>query len=663
VTGRARLAALVIVALAVAFTAAARADAHALLSSADPAPGSVLTRSPSQVVITFTEPPDPRVSSIKVLDTSGQTRAGADGKPEPVPGQPTALRIATPNLPNGVYTVSWRTLSKADGHLAAGAYSFGIGVSPANAPAPKAAIASSPRPSPLAVVARWAYLLGLVGLLGLAFTALTLLCATPPPGRLRRALVTAWLLAAVGTLGITETQRAAAHIPLGRVLSSSLGHGLLWRGAPLVAAGAVFLVVLRAPERRRRPATAVLMATAFAAMVGDTATGHAAASRQWEWFRVGTQAAHVAAVGVWVGGLVGLLLCLGPLGDRRWDAARRYSLAAGIALLVVAVTGTLRTIDEVGSWHQLLTTGYGQLLVFKIAALVVLAGLGAVNRFRNVRSGVLRARSLRVVGGSEVALMVVVLAATALLQNLAPARSSAAAAANRPALRPLVVDAQDFATTVRLHLVVTPGTAGFDQFHLDVLDFDTRKPVVAEKVSIGFHYPDRTDVGDSSLDLAPVPTGGYAGQGANLSIQGRWHLTVLVQRGTQSTDVPMDLLTQSPPQPTDVQKNAGLPTIYTVHLAGGRQVQVYLDPGRPGLNELHGTFLDPGGTETSLATFAASEALEPNGSASVLTARKLDNLGHYVADATAGRGTYRFTMVATTTAGDALGVTLDIAVK
>jgi len=664
VNARARAAPLAVVlavALAAAFVLAARAGAHALLSSADPAPGAVLARSPSQVVITFTEPPDPQLSSIKVLDTSGQTRAG--GKPEPVPGQPTALRIPTPALPNGVYTVSWRTLSRADGHLAAGAYSFGVGVSPANAPPPRAAVASSPRPSTAAVVARWAYLLGLVGLLGLAFTVLALLDQIALPPRVGRALAGAWLLAAAGAVGITQTQRAAAHLPVGRVFHSSLGRGLVWRGLPLLVAGAVLVAVLVGPERRRRLVAALLLAATVAAMAGDAATGHAAASRRWEWFRVGTQALHVAAVGVWVGGLVGLLLCLGPLGDRRWDVARRYSLAAGIALVVVAVTGTLRAVDEVGSWHQLFTTGYGQLLVFKIVALVVLAGLGAVNRFRNVRTDALQVHSLRMVGGIEVVLMVVVLAATALLQNLAPARSAAAATAPRPTSRPLVVDAQDFATTVRLHLVVTPGTAGLDQFHLDLADYDTRKPVLAEKVSIGFHYPDRPDIGDSSLDLAPAPHGGYAGQGANLSILGRWQLTVLVQRGTESVDVPVQLVTQSPPQPTDVQKNTGLPTIFTVHLAGGRQVQIYLDPGRPGLNQFHATFLDPGGAETTLATFAASEALEPDGAAAILTSRKLDNLGHYVADATTGRGTYRFTMAATTVAGDALGATLDITVK
>jgi hypothetical protein len=177
-----------------------------------------------------------------------------------------------------------------------------------------------------------------------------------------------------------------------------------------------------------------------------------------------------------------------------------------------------------------------------------------------------------------------------------------------------------------------------------------------------FHFPARTDVGDSTLTLTPSPDGSYANQGANLSLQGHWAVTILVQRGLQSTDVPIDLVTQTPPLPFDLQQTKGLPTFYNIHLAGGRQLQVYLDPGHPGLDQFHATFLEASGNETNMATFNVSESVEPAGSAALLTTRKLDTLGHYVADAPVERGTYRFTVAATASDGTALGADIDIAV-
>ena len=41
---------------------ASAADAHALVRSSDPANGAILSAPPSQVTVTFTEPPDPKRS-------------------------------------------------------------------------------------------------------------------------------------------------------------------------------------------------------------------------------------------------------------------------------------------------------------------------------------------------------------------------------------------------------------------------------------------------------------------------------------------------------------------------------------------------------------------------------------------------------------------------
>ena len=58
-------------ALVVAIGLASPAMAHALLASSQPAAGSNLSSAPTEVVLTFTEAPDPKLSSVQVLSSTG----------------------------------------------------------------------------------------------------------------------------------------------------------------------------------------------------------------------------------------------------------------------------------------------------------------------------------------------------------------------------------------------------------------------------------------------------------------------------------------------------------------------------------------------------------------------------------------------------------------
>jgi methionine-rich copper-binding protein CopC len=98
------------------------ASAHAVLETASPADGELLEDSPSEVVATFTEPPDPELSTMRVLDPGG-----AEVGSGPAEVDPSRRRMTVPvdDLTDGVYTVAWRAVSQVDGHVTAGSYSFG----------------------------------------------------------------------------------------------------------------------------------------------------------------------------------------------------------------------------------------------------------------------------------------------------------------------------------------------------------------------------------------------------------------------------------------------------------------------------------------------------------------------------------------------------------
>src|SRR5438552_15963977 len=102
-----------------ALIAAPPALAHALLRQSEPPDGAALDAPPDRIVITFTEEPEPALSLIKVVDSSG--REVATGPVRTVAGQPLNLQLQLAPLPQGIYTVTWRTVPRVAGQVTGGA--------------------------------------------------------------------------------------------------------------------------------------------------------------------------------------------------------------------------------------------------------------------------------------------------------------------------------------------------------------------------------------------------------------------------------------------------------------------------------------------------------------------------------------------------------------
>ena len=302
----------------------------------------------------------------------------------------------------------------------------------------------------------------------------------------------------------------------------------------------------------------------------------------------------MVAVGLWLGGLLGLVVNLrGEANEATARMARRFSRLATIGIAAVAVTGLLRAISEVGTIDNLVSTGFGLLVIGKTVLLGVLALLGAVNHFRHVPAAGTTVRGLRRIGSTELLVGATVLLLSASLVNLAPPTETNAGTGPVAPVNPVSLIGSDFGTSVKVVLEVTPGAAGFNTFKATVTDYDSGAPLAsATSVSLRFSFPGRADVGSSRLDLPATAPGVFSATGSNLSLVGAWQVTALVVNGTASVEVPFELITRTAPATIDVNAVAGLPTIYTVHLSAGRSVQVYLDPGTAGANEVHATFFD-----------------------------------------------------------------------
>jgi methionine-rich copper-binding protein CopC len=193
-TGRllATLGAVLLGALTGAAGAAAPASAHTALRSSSPAEGAVLTTSPGEVRLAFTE--RPASAPVEVAVTRDGRVVGSG------PARTDGSSVVTPvSLPGpGAYTVAYRVVG-GDGHPVQGTVRFRVAAlaestaTPSPSPSPTEIPNLAPRASasPTALVppppdtSRWPHVVIAVVLLILVGIAIVLLTGKRPPKRPR----------------------------------------------------------------------------------------------------------------------------------------------------------------------------------------------------------------------------------------------------------------------------------------------------------------------------------------------------------------------------------------------------------------------------------------------------------------------------------------------
>ncbi|WP_407836240.1 copper resistance CopC/CopD family protein [Streptomyces sp. DSM 116496] len=391
--------ALVAATFALLLNGAGSASAHASLSSSDPGDGTVLRTDPKHVTLTFTESVSFVEDSLRVLSPENERV-----NPRPalhVDGKESTARVElSGRLPRGTYTVAWRVVS-ADGHPISGAFVFSIGK-----PSETAAVVAAGSPDDTAVgrlygVFRYIAYSGLALLVGAA--AFVLLCwTTAGTARPVRILLAAgWVALTASTValfllrGPYETVGAvtSAFDPaqLGRTARGKSGGALIAR-LVLLAATAVYLQRL-APQRaavddgssRELGACVRVAGVLFAVALAVTwaAAEHASAGPQVA-LAMPVAVLHLLAMGVWLGGLLTLMLLLRHRGPGSRDipasAIGRFSALAFRAVVVLVGTGMYQSWRQVGSWEALFATAYGKILVVKVAAVILVLWMASFSR-------------------------------------------------------------------------------------------------------------------------------------------------------------------------------------------------------------------------------------------------------------------------------------------
>ncbi|MEZ7961749.1 MAG: CopD family protein [Ilumatobacter sp.] len=455
--------------------------------TSEPADGTTLATSPTQIVINFTE----EIGKLRIVSLECNT----DPITLPAPtlsGNSRVMTVAIPDaLPRGLCVATWR-VSDSDGEPnGSSLLSFTVDAEPAatTTPADEDANTSSNGSTSASAPATTSggdaetktvalnrvetgtgplWLGRVLSTLGIAavFGALVLIAAAWPEGVeyliTVRFLRAAWVLALIGTVLFTSAAAAA-------VTGSSLGSGFSpgawfdlldagWAGRAalfrLIFVIASAWVAFR-PDRVLDPATQAAALGIPALAVAMIGVGRVDGSLAALGLLLGI--AHALAMAVWLGGVILLtrVVLSGPGDEDLVHAVRGFARISVIAIVVTIGTGLAQMLRLDGS--DLFGSAHGLWTVLKVllVAAMVFVGLSArqfaqkrLNRAHELT--VPMADRLRRAFGTEAAIGIVTLLASSWLLSLTPANVTAEPSINYAITRTILVPEADLDVTVKL---------------------------------------------------------------------------------------------------------------------------------------------------------------------------------------------------------------------
>ncbi|HZP74447.1 MAG TPA: CopD family protein [Gaiellaceae bacterium] len=420
----------VIAVLALAFPGVA--FAHATLESTTPHFGRELRIAPKTIELHF----DQYVkllspSAIKVLNDKGVDFALSSRT------QGTNVIAGVRALPRGAYTVRWQAIS-ADSHVVSGVWTFGVRV-----PAPSVNDAyGAGGPTRTEDVVRWIWFLGIALTIGALGLRLLVLRGLEVPRALDRRIAVAAGLGCIvalqaGIAAFSLRAEDALQLPFGRFLYGDLSPMAATRfGLAYVTMTLVFALVLALVylgwllDRVDLLVPAFLLAVVFAG--GLSYSGHDAVDPGSSWKTEIADWVHLSAASLWIGGLatMAILVWTGAPQLRR-DAFVRFSRLAPVLIGLVLAAGTYMAIVRLPHVRDLWATGYGRVLLVKVALVSLALVWGAFHHFV-VRPALERADTgrLTTIGrsliGESMVGVVVLLVAAVLVDSKPPPRPASA---------------------------------------------------------------------------------------------------------------------------------------------------------------------------------------------------------------------------------------------
>ncbi|QKS69778.1 copper resistance protein CopC [Paenalkalicoccus suaedae] len=353
---------------------------HAYLAESEPMREASVTLPPEEIRVTLTEPINTQVSQIQVVNDRGEELAGS------VTGREDDTVIYTPDEPleDGVYTVNWQVLA-LDSHVTDGSFRFAVGIElPAQQVGETVMIGGGTpeghvdagdtlhsQQSERSSTLTWLRIIDLVTFTVAAgiFLFLRYFWQTVALSGLER-----WLY--IGSAGVfIITGFGQLYVRAGQLggeaawslLPSLAMHSTV--GNVAIARPIIFLllaVLVSFHVRLPRLLLFVLLVATFAW------TSHAT-----EFLPLLSHGTHVAVAVIWTAGLLGFTVASFVVKPTKQglhyfhERISKFSTVALVSVLILAASGGFLSFYWVGDLTSLMTTDYGQSLLWKIGFFIV----------------------------------------------------------------------------------------------------------------------------------------------------------------------------------------------------------------------------------------------------------------------------------------------------
>jgi len=522
---------------------------HSALVETDPPLGASLETAPETFHLIYDKPIEAQFGTFTLRNDAGET----------LQTPPVSLanegRVAVIDLSgelgSGGYRLHWKAVSAGDGHVIQGVVPFAVGDHTPVASGEQLTSSAS-KPTLGRTLARW---LELLAMLVLAGSVVVPLIDGDRDIMVREAPVL-WgslgVLLMAGSIDVAYQTQAIGSASAFDVLTQSYwGQTRLAEYALALGIGGLMLL-------RNRHQTIAWGARALAGvmLLAHAAGGHNAGM-------LGTPGLiidwiHMAAVAMWLGGLVQLAWVWIPDRLNRSPPQRhqlmasvipRFSQWALVSVLLLVGSGLYAAFGHIPHWGALVSTIYGQLLLAKSGLLVVALGLAAYHRLKQVPRIADRANhdpddrpeeaqsrlgQFRKTVLAEAVILSGILLLAGGMTLISPPHASAQGPVGQPATFAHEQDGH------RIHLTVHPtGSSAERRLEVAVRDADTGEPIDdVLRVWLRFEYLDR-DLGDVQQKpvAESIDAGRYVVDGPYLNLEGDWTVTAIVRIEGRIEDV------------------------------------------------------------------------------------------------------------------------------